>query len=131
VLGTLLILPGMAFALWGKLALGRIYFVSTNLGAQTFAGQCLITSGPYAVVRHPIYLGVLIATIGSLPLYQTWTTLFLIFCGLVIVRRALAEEKVLAKTFGAEWGEYCRLVPMLLPRLFPAPRNEKGKGSIW
>jgi len=126
VLGALLILPGLAFALWGRLALGKNYFVSTNFGAQTFTGHRLITSGPYRIVRHPMYFGIIVAALGSLPLYQTWTTVFLILIGLIIVRRAMVEEKVLAKTFGAEWTEYCRRVTMLFP--FPLPKMGRGEG---
>jgi protein-S-isoprenylcysteine O-methyltransferase Ste14 len=119
LLGALLVLSGLAFALWGRLALGKMYFISTNFGAQTFAGHRLITSGPYAIVRHPMYFGIIVAVLSSLMLYQTWTTVFLIVLALIVVRRALREEEVLAKTFGAEWDEYRRRVPMILPRIFP------------
>jgi protein-S-isoprenylcysteine O-methyltransferase Ste14 len=117
ILGALLTFSGLALALWGRRSLGKMYFVSTNLGAQTLAGQRLVTTGPYAIVRHPMYLGLGTAAFGSLMLYQTWTTVFLIFVALIVVRRALLEEEVLAKTFGAEWLGYRRRVPMLLPRL--------------
>jgi protein-S-isoprenylcysteine O-methyltransferase Ste14 len=119
LLGALLCFPGLAFVLWGRLALGNMYFVSTGFGAQLFAGHRLITSGPYAIVRHPMYFGIIVAALSSLMLYQTWTTVFLIVLVLIVVRRALREEDVLAKTFGAEWDEYRRRVPMILPRIFP------------
>jgi protein-S-isoprenylcysteine O-methyltransferase Ste14 len=117
ILGALLAFSGLALALWGRLSLGKMYFVSTNLGAQTLAGQRLVTTGPYAIVRHPMYLGLGTAAFGSPMLYQTWTTVFLVFTALIVVRRALLEEEVLAKTFGAEWLDYRRRVPMLFPRL--------------
>ena len=118
ILGAILCLPGLAFVLWGRIALGTMYFVSTGFGAQLFAGHRLITQGPYRIVRHPMYFGLLIAGIGGLLLYQTWTGVVFVGCGLGVIRRALREEEVLAGTFGAEWMEYCRRVPMLLPRLF-------------
>ncbi|MGB7539897.1 MAG: isoprenylcysteine carboxylmethyltransferase family protein [Anaerolineales bacterium] len=118
VLGALLCFPGLVFVLWGRLALGNMYFVSTGFGAQLFAGHRLITSGPYAIVRHPMYFGLLLAGIGGLLLYQTWTGVIFVACGLGVIRRALREEEVLSKEFGAEWMDYCRRVPMLLPRLF-------------
>jgi protein-S-isoprenylcysteine O-methyltransferase Ste14 len=123
ILGALLCLPGLVFVLWGRLALGNMYFVSTGFGAQLFTGHRLIKSGPYAIVRHPMYFGLILAAFGSLFLYQTWTGIFLIICALGVIRRALREEEVLAKTFSAEWTEYCKRVPMILP--FPRPRMGK------
>jgi protein-S-isoprenylcysteine O-methyltransferase Ste14 len=117
VLGALLCFPGLGFVLWGRLALGNMYFVSTGFGAQLFAGHRLITQGPYRIMRHPMYFGLLLAGIGGLLLYQTWTGVIFIACGLGVIRRARREEEVLSKEFGAEWVDYCRRVPMLLPRL--------------
>jgi protein-S-isoprenylcysteine O-methyltransferase Ste14 len=115
ILGALLCFPGLAFVLWGRLALGNMYFISTGFGAQLFAGHRLITGGPFAIVRHPMYCGLILAAFGALLLYQTWTGVFLVFCALGVIRRARREEAVLAKVFGAEWMEYCRRVPMILP----------------
>jgi protein-S-isoprenylcysteine O-methyltransferase Ste14 len=115
-LGSLLYYPGMAFVLAGRLTLGKEYFVSTGLGAQLFAGHRLITSGPYALVRHPMYTGVFLAAIGSLLIYFTWTALFLTCFAPLTMVRALREEKVLAAEFGEEWQEYRERVPMFFPR---------------
>jgi protein-S-isoprenylcysteine O-methyltransferase Ste14 len=117
LLGGLLCFPGLGFVLWGRLALGSMYFVSTGFGAQLFAGHRLITGGPYAIVRHPMYSGLILAACGSLLLYQTRTGAFLVVYALSVIRRARREEEVLAKTFGAEWEEYRRRVPMLFPRV--------------
>ncbi len=88
-IGSLLYFPGMSFALWGRLALGKNYFVSTGFGAQLFSGHQLITSGPYALVRHPMYLGLLVAAFGSLLIYATWTTLlFTCFAPLINLSRS-------------------------------------------
>jgi protein-S-isoprenylcysteine O-methyltransferase Ste14 len=103
-----------------------MYFISANLGAQTFVGHRLVTSGPYAIVRRPMYLGIIVAAFGSLILYQTWTTVFLIVLALIVLRRALREQEVLSKTFGAEWVQYCRRVSMLFPR-FLCKKDQGGK----
>jgi protein-S-isoprenylcysteine O-methyltransferase Ste14 len=117
VFGSLLYFPGMGFALWARLALGKNYFVSTGLGAQLFAGHQLIISGPYAFVRHPMYVGLVSAAFGSLLIYATWTTLlFACFAPLLIIR-ARREEAVLAAEFGEQWQEYCQCVPAFLPRI--------------
>ena len=116
-LGLLFYFSGMSLALWGRLALGKYYFVSTGLGAQLFAGHQLVTSGPYALVRHPMYSGVFLASFGGLLIYLTWTTLFLVCFAPLLIARAVREEKVLAMEFGEQWQEYCRRVPMFIPQL--------------
>lgn len=116
IFGALLYFPGMAFTLWGRLALGKNYFVSTGFGAQLFEHHQLITSGPFAIVRHPMYAGLILASIGALLIYFTWTTLyFALFAPLTLVR-ARREEQALASEFGEQWMEYCRRVPAVFPR---------------
>jgi protein-S-isoprenylcysteine O-methyltransferase Ste14 len=116
-LGCLLYFPGMCFMLWGRMALGRNYFVSSGFGAQLFAGHQLVTRGPFAIVRHPMYTGLFLAAFGSLLIYPTWTTLlFACFAPFIIVR-AWREEKVLLAEFGEQWQDYCMRVPAFLPWL--------------
>lgn len=115
-LGSLAYFPGLAFVLWGRLALGKMYFVSTGFGAQLFAGHRLVTYGPFAMVRHPMYLGLIAAAIGSLLIYQTWTTALYAFFAPFVLRRARREEQALAAEFGEEWQAYAANVPMFLPR---------------
>jgi protein-S-isoprenylcysteine O-methyltransferase Ste14 len=117
-LGSLLYFPGMSFTLWGRLALGKNYFVSTAFGAQLFASHQLVTSGPFAIVRHPMYTGLFLAALGSLLIYPTWTTLlFACFAPLISVR-ARREEAALAAEFGGQWLDYCKRVPAFFPRLW-------------
>jgi protein-S-isoprenylcysteine O-methyltransferase Ste14 len=114
LMGTLIYFPGLAFTLWGRMALGKMYFVSTSLGAKLFADHQLVTSGPFAIVRHPMYLG-LIAAAGSLLLYQTWTTVvFAVFAPFLLLR-AQREEQVLSAEFGEAWQVYAACVPMIFP----------------
>jgi len=118
MIGSIIFFPGLGLALWARLALGKNYFTSTGLHAQLFADHQLITSGPFAFVRHPMYLGAILASIGSLLMYTTWTTLFFA-CTFapILIRRARREEAGLASEFGEEWVEYCRRVPAFFPRL--------------
>jgi protein-S-isoprenylcysteine O-methyltransferase Ste14 len=116
-LGSLLYFPGMSFVLWGRLELGKNYFVSTSLGAQLFAGHQLVTSGPFAIVRHPMYTGLILSAVGSLLMYPTWTTLLFVCFAPLISVRARREETALAAEFGEQWREYCRRVPAFIPRL--------------
>jgi len=116
ILGSLLYFPGMSFALWGRLALGKNYFVSTGFGAQLFEGHQLVTSGPFAIVRNPMYSGLIPAALGALLLYSTWTTLYFACFAPLLIVRARREEAALSVEFGEQWIEYCKRVPAFLPR---------------
>jgi len=115
-LGSLLYFPGMSLLIWGRLALGRNYFVSTGLGAQLFSDQQLVTIGPYAIVRHPMYCGVILSAVGSLLIYSTWTTVYFVCFAPLMFVRAWREEVALSAEFGDEWQEYCKCVPAFFPR---------------
>jgi len=116
VIGSLLYFPGLGLYVWGRLALGRMYFVSTSFGAQLYADHQLVTRGPFALVRHPMYLGLISAALGSLLLYQTWTALAYALFAPFVLLRARREELALAAEFGEQWREYCRRVPAFFPR---------------
>jgi protein-S-isoprenylcysteine O-methyltransferase Ste14 len=124
--GSVIYFPGMAFVLWGRLALGRMYFVSTSFGAQLFSDHKLVMHGPFAIVRNPMYLGLMTAALGALLLYMTWTTLGFAVLTPFILMRTSREEQALEAEFGEEWQEYCRRVPALLPR-FCRGGKESGK----
>ncbi len=113
--GVVLYVAGLALMLWGRLALGRMYNLSTSRGAQLYADHQLITSGPFAVVRHPMYLGGQLAEIGALLIFRNWTTLLIALNVPVLVLRARREEQALAAEFGERWAEYRRRVPFWLP----------------
>lgn len=116
-IGSILYFPGMAFVIWGRLALGKNYFVSTGFGVQLFKGHELITTGPFAIARHPMYSGLILAAFGSLLIFFTWTTLlFAVFAPMILVR-ARREEIALSAEFGEEWKAYCKQTPAFVPRL--------------
>jgi len=117
ILGALLYFPGLILALWGRLALGRFYNVSTSFGAHLYADHQLVMTGPFAFVRHPMYLGLILAALGGLLVYQTWTTLFLVGVSPGLVLRARREEAALLAEFGEEWLAYRARVPGWFPRL--------------
>lgn len=115
--GSLLFFPGLAFLLWARLILGKYYFVSTAVGAQLFADHQLVKTGPYAIVRHPMYVGLAFAAWGALLIYFTWTTVYFACFAPLLAFRALREERALSAEFGEQWQEYCRQVPAFIPRL--------------
>ena len=117
VLGSFLYFPGLLFVLWSRYALGSNYFPSTGFGVQLFANHQLITSGPYAIVRHPMYVGLILGAFGSMLIYFTWTTLCFACIAPFFTVRARREEAALAEEFGDLWQAYCNRVPAFIPRL--------------
>ncbi len=115
-LGSLLYFSGLGLVLWGRFALGRMYYVSTALRAELFANHRLVTHGPFAYVRHPIYLGAMIAWGGGLLIYRTWTLVLMLLIIPELLVRARREERLLAAEFGERWEAYARQVPAWVPR---------------
>lgn len=127
ILGSLLYFPGLALVLWGRLALAQMYNVSSTFGAQLYADQQLIIHGPFALVRHPMYLGLLLTSMGGALLYRTWTFLLALCQFGVLVVRARHEEEALAAEFGAQWVAYRQRVPAWVP-CFPR-HGQEGEGK--
>jgi len=98
-------------------ALGRHW----ALMARVIEGHELVSQGPYAVVRNPIYLamlGMLIAIGLCVSRWQALVGAVMVFAvGTAI--RIRAEENLLRTTFGAKFEDYARRVPAFLPRLWP------------
>jgi len=116
-LGALLLFPGLALSLWGRITLGEMYHVSSSTGVQLHADHRLVTHGPFAAVRHPMYLGLIVAATGGLLIYRTWTLVFLVLAFLGLSSRARREDEALAAEFGEEWEAYRRRVPGWIPRI--------------
>jgi protein-S-isoprenylcysteine O-methyltransferase Ste14 len=114
--GSLLYFPGLMLLIWARLTLGGMYNVSSGFGVQLYEDQRLITSGPFALVRHPMYIGWFMAALGGILIYRTWTPVFLLgnFPGLAW--RARLEDRALAEEFGEEWEAYRRRVRAGLSR---------------
>ena len=123
--GSALLYAGIALVIWGRLALGRMYNVSSGLGVQLYKDHKLVTEGPYAIVRHPMYLGILLVALGGLLVYRTWTFVFFLGNFPGIYHRAVREEEALALEFGDQWTAYAERVPAWLPRL----RRRKSCGE--
>jgi protein-S-isoprenylcysteine O-methyltransferase Ste14 len=86
--------------------------------------ETLATTGPYARLRHPQYLGFMAVMIGFLLQWPTIPTL-VIFPVLVMMYRrlAIAEEREVQAHFGAEWDAYASVTRRFIPRFGPADRS--------
>jgi adenylate cyclase len=121
--GAALCLPGYLLIFWSGLALGKQYSAEVTIQKD----HQLITGGPYRLVRHPRYLGILALALGLSLLFHSWIGLVvcLVVLGLVLAR-IHDEEALLQQEFGAAWKQYCQhtapLIPFLPPQLFPKSR---------
>lgn len=113
--GLVLIVAGVAFALWAMATLGRHY----DLTLEVHGGHEVVDRGPYGIVRHPIYTGLGLHFIGCC--LATGNIPFI--AGILLVGfpafyiRARAEERLLRDALGPAYGAYARRVPMLVPFL--------------
>jgi protein-S-isoprenylcysteine O-methyltransferase Ste14 len=112
--GGLLALTGGLLSAWAKVTLGRLF--SVHLGVQQ--EHRLVTGGPYAIVRHPMYLGIIDFIIGSSLVWNDAALLALAAAFTVFFTVQLRfEELIFARHFGAEYAAYRRRVPALVPGL--------------
>ena len=110
------------------LAVSSVWFVSSavralgkqwSLSARVVEDHELVTHGPYRVVRNPIYtgmLGMLLVTGLALAHWIGLVIALLVFAVGTLIR-VRTEEKLMRETFGAQWVEYARRVPAVLPLL--------------
>ncbi len=116
VVGLLLVGGGVGLWFWARRTLGDMMGLSTASAAQLHVDHRLIQDGPYAIVRHPMYLGYWLLLAGLVVMYRTWTPLvILILMYASLSRRARREEQVLHDQFGAAWQSYTERVPMFFP----------------
>ncbi len=125
VLGLLILIPSLGLYVWGLRSLGRNFNASSGFGVRLNQAHQLITTGPFACLRHPMYLGVILAGWGGLLLYRTWTMLVFAIMMLGLIYRGRKEEEALAQAFGSEWEEYHHSVPGWLPRISKLSRIHK------
>jgi protein-S-isoprenylcysteine O-methyltransferase Ste14 len=110
--GLAITIAGLAFAVLARLYIGRNW----SALIQVKEGHELIQTGPYALVRHPIYSGLMLATLGTAIAYGELSG----FIGFVMVvaawgYKARLEESVMSEQFGAQYERYRARVKGLIP----------------
>jgi protein-S-isoprenylcysteine O-methyltransferase Ste14 len=113
--GCLLALAGAALVLRSRAELGPAW----SFVPKADEGTGLVTTGPYRVVRHPIYLGLALLAMGEALAFGSWPALVIVLSGIVptFAWRARAEEKLLNRTFGQRYAVYRQRTKMIVPYL--------------
>ena len=112
--GAVLTLAGLLFTVWARVHLGRNWSGTITVKQ----GHELITRGPYTLVRHPIYSGLLLAFIGSALARAEWRGILAVILAFWALWRKLSiEEEWMRQQFGAAYEDYTRRVAALVPFL--------------
>jgi len=110
-IGLVLFALGLGFAIWARVHIGR------NWGAPMTQKDEpeLVTSGPYRLVRHPIYSGLLAAACGT-AIALSWVWLIAAALAAVyVIYSALVEERYLTDQFPDTYPAYQRSTKLLVP----------------
>lgn len=114
-LGVACLLPALVFFVWSFTSLGTNY----RGGVGLYDAHELVTTGPYRVIRHPIYVSLIAIMFLVLILSANW---LLGLSGLLLVisiaaARIPVEERQLAERFGSAWDAYRRHTGRIFPNL--------------
>ncbi|GHO91289.1 isoprenylcysteine carboxyl methyltransferase [Reticulibacter mediterranei] len=111
--GITLIYAGLAFRLYAIIVLGRYFTPSVTVAAH----QQVVENGPYKLIRHPAYTGLLIMFLGFGLSSTNWLSLLaLMGCALLgLGYRIHVEERVLQEHLGQRYKEYMRHTKRLIP----------------
>ena len=113
--GSLLAIAGAVLILKSRAELGPAW----SFVPMADQGTGLVTTGPYRLVRHPIYLGLALIALGEALAFSSWPAVLIVLCGIVptFAWRARAEETLLGQTFGESYALYRRQTKMIIPHL--------------
>jgi protein-S-isoprenylcysteine O-methyltransferase Ste14 len=106
---------GLAFTVAARITLGRNWSANVTLKHD----HELVRAGPYRIVRHPIYTGLLAALAGTALGIGEWRALVALgFFAASFLRKMAIEERFMADQFGAAYARYAAEVPALIPFVY-------------
>ncbi len=108
LLGAPVLAAGVGLVLW---AVSAVHRAGTTI-VPHLPVTTLLTSGPFALSRNPMYTGLAVAVVGGGPLVGTWWAPALLPVSLVVVRLGVIrpEEQYLLTRFGQRYSDYCASV---------------------
>ena len=112
--GLALTILGLSFMAWSRIVLGRNWSATVTIKED----HELVSSGPYAIVRHPLYAGVLLAMLGTAIYFgqiRGFIAFLLTFAGWWLKSRT--EEAFLVEQFGTRYLQYQKQVKALIPHV--------------
>ena len=111
VIGVALTVFGVAFCIWARVHIGRNWSPVPALKEE----HELITTGPYRIVRNPIYSGILFAMLGSALAAGLIYGIIFAVCLVSFVYRVFAEDRLMMQQFPNTYPAYRRKTKALIP----------------
>ena len=111
IIGTVLVVLGIVLAVWARFYLGRNW----GMPLSEKEGAELVTSGPYAYIRNPIYAGVFLALLGSVLVFGALWLLILVLYGAYFMYSVFGEEKIMERLFPNRYPAYRARTKRIIP----------------
>jgi protein-S-isoprenylcysteine O-methyltransferase len=107
---------GLVLRWWAIITLGRFFTVDVTIQKD----HELVDRGPFRLVRHPSYTGVLLAFVGFALSLRNWAALVVILVPIFVafVRRMNVEEEALSQALGSPYTEYMVRTKRLVPGIY-------------
>ena len=114
--GVVLFVAGLLLRWWAIITLGRFFTVDVTIEKD----HELVERGPFRVVRHPSYTGVLLAFVGLALSLGNWAALLVILLpiGVAFIHRMNVEENALSGALGVQYTDYMRRTKRLVPFIY-------------
>jgi protein-S-isoprenylcysteine O-methyltransferase len=114
--GVVLFVAGLLLRWWAIIVLARFFTVDVTIEKD----HELVERGPFRVLRHPSYTGVLLAFVGFALSLRNWAALLAVLLPIfaAFIHRMNVEEKALSRALGSRYTEYMRRTKRLVPFLY-------------
>src|SRR4249919_1627006 len=114
--GLVLFVAGLILRWWAIITLGRFFTVDVTIEKD----HELVERGPFRILRHPSYSGVLLAFVGLALSLRNWAALLVILIpiGAAFIHRMNVEEDALSRALGLRYAEYMKRTKRLVPFIY-------------
>jgi len=114
--GLVLFVAGLILRWWAIITLGRFFTVDVAIEKD----HELVERGPFRILRHPSYSGVLLAFVGLALSLRNWAALLVILIpiGAAFIHRMNVEEDALSRALGLRYAEYMERTKRLVPFIY-------------